>query len=190
MGAKSVQKLQLRDKKFQRKYLLPKERKAFKRAAKRLPSPQREFCLVLYYTGCRISEALALTPNQIDLDEKSLVIYTLKQREMFHYRIVPIPKQFVRQIYDIAESKTNDDRLFSFSRTTAFRIVNETMLSVGIVGIHASSKGLRHAFGITYVHEVGIEQVSYWMGHSSLETTRIYTTVGGREARKLAKKGW
>jgi len=54
--------VKLRDKHGQRKYLNAAERKAFKSAAERKHREVRTFCLVLYYTGCRISEALALAP--------------------------------------------------------------------------------------------------------------------------------
>jgi len=50
----------------QRKYLNAAERKAFLAAAVLQPRETLSFCLVLYYTGCRISEALALTPERVD----------------------------------------------------------------------------------------------------------------------------
>jgi hypothetical protein len=61
----------------QRKYLNAAERKAFKNAAEKQPREVRTFCLVLYYTGCRISEALTLTP------ELNMVSFGLCQSHRF-----------------------------------------------------------------------------------------------------------
>jgi integrase len=49
----------------------------------------RTFCLTLAYTGCRISEALELTPERVDLSDKSITFRTLKQRDKIKYRSVP-----------------------------------------------------------------------------------------------------
>ena len=51
-----------------RKYLNAVERRRFLRIVYSAPAPVRLFCLVRMWSGCRISEALALTPAAIDLD--------------------------------------------------------------------------------------------------------------------------
>jgi integrase len=47
-------------------------------AALKAPRAVRSFCEALHFAGCRISEALALTPKHIDLENKALVFETLK----------------------------------------------------------------------------------------------------------------
>ena len=50
-----------------RKYLIPEEReKYFDAIPEALNREQRTFALMLYYTGCRISEALAVQHSRID----------------------------------------------------------------------------------------------------------------------------
>jgi integrase/recombinase XerD len=50
-----------------RKYLISEEReKYFDAIPEVLNREQRTFALMLYYTGCRISEALAVQHNRID----------------------------------------------------------------------------------------------------------------------------
>jgi integrase/recombinase XerD len=49
-----------------RLYLTPGERDAFLRTAMGHDRPVRTFCSALYYTGCRISEGLHLTPRRVD----------------------------------------------------------------------------------------------------------------------------
>src|SRR5438046_1786891 len=46
-----------------RLYLTPGEREVFLRTALGHDRPVRTFCSLLYYTGCRISEALHVTPQ-------------------------------------------------------------------------------------------------------------------------------
>ncbi len=50
----------------QRLYITQSERNAFLEAASRADREVRTFCMVMAYTGCRISEALALTGKSID----------------------------------------------------------------------------------------------------------------------------
>ena len=56
-----------------RKYLTPAERDAFLKAADESEVREvRTFCATLAYTGCRISEALALTADRIDLKDGAI----------------------------------------------------------------------------------------------------------------------
>jgi integrase len=51
----------------------------------------RTLCLVLAHTGCRISEALALTVERVDLAAGTLTFQTLKQHGKVRYRSIPVP---------------------------------------------------------------------------------------------------
>ena len=57
---------ELFDRAGRRKYLTHDERKAFLKAADRAPREVRTFCHLLHFSGCRISEALALTYDRVD----------------------------------------------------------------------------------------------------------------------------
>ena len=78
-----------------RLYLTAAERSAFLIAAAKAPREVRSFCEVLHFTGCRISEALALTAKRIDLDGQALVFETLKKRRSGVYRAVPVPPRLL-----------------------------------------------------------------------------------------------
>jgi integrase len=56
-----------------RKYLTAVERDAFLREAEMADRPVRTLCMTLAYAGCRLSEALALTAEQVDLAAGVLV---------------------------------------------------------------------------------------------------------------------
>ena len=64
--------MQLHDAQGKRLYLTADERLAFMAAAARAARPVRTLCAVLHTTGCRISEALALTPEHVDLPGKAV----------------------------------------------------------------------------------------------------------------------
>src|SRR3954451_9020334 len=80
--------MQLFDAEGRRLYVTEDERRAFVAAAK-APREVRTFCSVLHATGCRISEALALTGQQIDLSGRVVVFESLKKRRRGVYRAVP-----------------------------------------------------------------------------------------------------
>ncbi len=61
------ERVQLYDPEGRRKYLSAAEREAFLSASEKAPREVRTLCLVLVYSGCRISEALALTADRVDL---------------------------------------------------------------------------------------------------------------------------
>src|SRR3954469_12812207 len=79
--------MQLHDAEGRRLYLTEEERRAFMAAAAQAPREVRTFCGVLHATGCRISEALALTAQQIDLSGRVVVFESLKKRRKGIYGV-------------------------------------------------------------------------------------------------------
>ncbi len=64
-------------------------------AAAKAPREVRTFCGTLHATGCRISEALALTARQIDLSGRVVVFESLKKRRRGVFRAVPVPPELL-----------------------------------------------------------------------------------------------
>lgn len=180
----------LHDRAGQRKYLNPEERLAFRRAIDRIDGKRRRaFCLTLFHTGCRISEALALTGDKIDVSEGTLIFRTLKQRSAVRYRAVPIPHTLMEIMLECRGD--SDQSLFTFSRTTGWKIIKTAMREAGLNGIKATPKGLRHGFAIASA-TVGIPlpKIQKWLGHEKLETTSIYLDYVGDDDRRLAERLW
>ncbi|KJB90562.1 hypothetical protein N826_38900 [Skermanella aerolata KACC 11604] len=49
-------------------------------------------------------------------------------------------------------------------------------------GLHRSSKGLRHGYGVHAItSRVRLNMLSKWMGHAILEVTAIYANAFGAE---------
>src|ERR1700684_2893214 len=119
----------------QRKYLTPAERKEFLRAAENAPHAVRTFCATLAHTGCRISEALALTAARVDVGAGVLVFESLKKRRKGIYRAVPVPPELletIKTVHDLAA--LGDARLWNWSRTTGWRRVREVMDAAALRG--------------------------------------------------------
>lgn len=192
--------MQLFDAQGKRLYLTADERRAFTAAAAKAERPVRTFCAVLHDTGCRISEALALTPERIDLSGRAVVFGTLKKRRQGVYRAVPVPPSFLDQldlVHGVQEAqkrgKGHTDRLlWPWARNTAWRHVKAVMEAAGIPdGPHRAPKGLRHGYG---VHAIGsgvpLNMLSKWMGHATLEVTAIYANALGAEEQGIAARMW
>jgi integrase/recombinase XerD len=181
-----------------RLYLSSSERKAFHDAAKEQRRDVRTFCHMLHITGCRISEALELTPGSVDLSQQVIVFRTLKKREKIHYRSVPVPTDFIDQLNMVhsirqEQKRQSAERLWNWTRTHAWRLVKGVMIDAGIDTAlpHATAKGLRHAFGIHAIaSEVPVTELKKLMGHAKLETTEIYVNATGAEQRQLVARMW
>jgi len=183
----------------QRKYVTRAERDAFLTAAAKAERDARTLCMTLAYSGCRVSEALALTADRVDLTGQMLVIETLKKRQRGVYRAIPIPPILIDaldMVHGIREAQSSRDggrdrMLWRWSRTTAWRRVCEVMTAAGIDGPQASPKGLRHGYGVAAV-EVGIalNMLRKWMGHADMETTAIYADAVGEQEQAIAARMW
>jgi integrase/recombinase XerD len=182
-----------------RKYLTAGERDAFLRAAERADRQVRTLCMTLAYAGCRLSEALALTADRVDLAAGAVVIESLKKRRAGIYRAVPVPPSLLEAldlVHGIRElqsrrGKGRGERLWPWSRMTGWRAVHGMMEAAELDGPHASPKGLRHGFGVAAV-SVGIplNLVQKWLGHAQLTTTAIYADAVGAEEKDIARRMW
>ena len=159
----------------------------------------RTFCAVLHDTGCRISEALALTPEHIDLPGKAVVFETLKKRRRGVYRAVPVPPGCsTSSTWCTASGRPEAGQgpcrpaAVAVSRMTAWRHVTAVMQAADIpAGPHRSPKGLRHGFGVHAISSgVPLNMLSKWMGHATLEVTAIYANALGAEEQGIAARMW
>ena len=181
----------------QRKYLTEDELDRFLAAAQRQERAEiRSFCLVLAHTGCRISEALALTARSVDLAEQTITLRTLKQRTE-RFRSVPVPEstidtlELVHGLRKAQKGRKASSRLWRWGRTQGFKHVKAVLAEAGIEGAHASPKGLRHGFGVRAIQKTRNPRlVQKWLGHRSLETTTVYMDVIGQEERDAAQGMW
>ena len=189
-----MQEWNLFDAEGHRKYLTPRESRAFLRAASRAPEDVETFARVLCETGCRISEALALTGDRIDVGAGVIVFETLKKRRSGVHRAVPVSEALIGrlvEVHHLSVAEAAEARLWPWCRMTGYRRVLELMAAAGLSGLHATPKGLRHGFAIAALEKgVPLTLVQKWLGHASLSTTAIYLNAVGAEERKIASRLW
>ena len=182
-----------------RKYLTAAERSDFLKAAERADRQVRTLCMTLTYSGCRISEALALTADRVDLVAGVLVFESLKKRRSGVWRAVPVPPALLEAldlVHGVREAQGRRDRgktlvLWPWSRMTAWRRVAEVMADARLEGTQASPKGLRHGFGVAAVSAgIPLNLVQKWLGHAQLSTTAIYADAVGAEEQNIAARMW
>jgi integrase len=180
------------DSQGKRKYLNASERQAFLRVVMlERDYKRRAFSLTLFYGGCRISEALNLTVERLDLANKNAVFETLKQRRRGVFRSVPLPDALIVLYGRIANGLAPSARVWTFSRATAYRLIIGYMVKAKIEGAMACPKGLRHGFAVACLaKKIPLTTLRKWMGHARLETTAIYLDVSGKEERQLAERLW
>lgn len=184
--------MQLFDAYGRRKYLTPDQRQKFLAAAENAMPEVFTFCWTLGLTGCRISEAVALTGTRIDRSAGAVVIESLKKRRRGIYRAVPVPPEFLTTLDRIHRlDALGDARLWQWSRVTAWRRVKEVMRAAELAGLYATPKGVRHGFGVkASVSEIPLNMTQKWMGHSRIETTAIYANAIGPEEQQIARRMW
>jgi integrase len=155
----------------------------------------------LYYTGCRISEALQVNPRRVDFSDQVIIFESLKRRRQGLYRAVPVPASLLdtldmvhglREIQKRGNKRDLERPLWPWSRSTAWRRIVSVMKDAGIMeGPHRVPKGLRHGYAIHALNKgVQLNLVSKWMGHAKLETTAIYANAIGEEQQAIAARMW
>jgi len=153
----------------------------------------------LWHTGARISEVLALTPASFHLDPRGahVSLNTLKKRGRPKATLSRVPARMVPlhdpgylnllRTYLASHSLRPQQRLFPITRQAAdarLRVIVETYDAAQLaakqpkLSIAVSCKTFRHSFAVNCVlHGRPLPALQAWMGHSSIETTQIYTQV-------------
>lgn len=176
-----------------RKYLTQSETRRFLEEARRTDLETYAFCALIAMTGCRISEALALSVDNLDFESKTIVFECLKKRRRHVFRSIPVPTEVLRTLrsHIRTQKRRPGDRLWTWSRMTGYRRVREIMEDIGVEGPQASPKGLRHGFGVSAIQAgVPLNMVQRWLGHADMKTTAIYTSAIGPEERDIASRMW
>ncbi|MHA7773879.1 tyrosine-type recombinase/integrase [Roseibium sp. M-1] len=188
--------MRLYDRANRRLYINAEERERIIEQAERQPLPRKALCLTLLYTGCRISEALALTTASVDSYSHLISIRTLKKRNRHQVREVPVPTVLTDVLTKLIGKQPDNPALFlhegqPLKRITAYRWIKHVMTLADIKGLQACPKGLRHGYGVHALRSgVPLNMLRKWMGHSSIETTAIYANAVGKEEMEIAGRMW
>lgn len=144
----------------------------------------------LYATGLRISELISLTPDNLHGREEYIRVVGKGGRE----RIVPVGSKALEWIERYGkEVRPGWDRRMAveiflnqrggrLTRQGVWKLIRRYGEMAGIKGL--SPHTLRHSFA-THLVERGadLRTVQMMLGHSSINTTEIYTHMGGERIR-------
>ena len=119
-----------------------------------------------FYQAMRVSEIVNLKPEDIDMGQK---IIRIKDAKGGKDRNIPIAPQVLRGLKNSVPIKCGVRALEISFKNKAKRILNRDL--------HFHS--LRHSGATYYLNEKkwNARQVQVFLGHSSLQTTQIYTHV-------------
>lgn len=139
---------------------------------------QLKLIFALYYgCGLRRNEGYKLTVNDIDFDKKTIFI---RQGKNYKDRIIPmntgVLKALEHYIYNFRNlQKTEHKRLF-LSATGTLNDSLQDLQKLTDIDKKLTLHILRHSIA-THLLQAGmsIESIALFMGHSSLESTQIYT---------------
>lgn len=182
----------------ERLYLNIEERERFMTATKFQDNDIKYFCQMIYYTGCRLNEAIGILYSRIDFNEKGVVIETLKRRKKGVFRFLDLPEDYLERLNDVyniqkIQSLQGEkmNRIWKFTDRTGQNYINRVMEQAEITGKKACAKGLRHSFGVLAIeNKIPISQLQQWLGHRFIDSTAIYIQAKGKERRNLAKRMW
>lgn len=147
---------------------------------------------LMWTTGARISEVLALTPGSFIEDgyDFGVILKTLKQRpgrpskaslQRSPKRYVPIVDLLLQdriQSYLYAGHFKKNERIFPMARQTVNRHITALVERVGGAPFSVSAHTFRHSFAIhLLLHGRPLKIVSKLLGHKSIDSTEIYTNV-------------
>lgn len=133
------------------------------------PDDDRRFYTFLLWTGCRRSEALNLTWENVNLERQTARVTGKGSKE----RIVPLHESLIHQL---EQSRRDIGKVFKqYYRDTWSKRFHNTALSCGI---KARLHDLRHS-AATYMLASGIDirEVQAILGHAQISTTMIYADV-------------
>jgi integrase/recombinase XerD len=158
------------------------------------PAALRDLCLIelLYGLGLRISEAIGLKLDQLNLSEGAVLVQGKGSKQ----RLVPLGGKVagsLRRYLEIWNGKGRTDTVLlnrsgrPLSRMGAWKIVQRLSLETGIA-LAVSPHTFRHTFA-THLIEAGadLRSVQEMLGHTDISTTQIYTHLDQEYLREVHK---
>ena len=140
------------------------------------------FLLLLARSGRRLGEILAITPRDINFDEKILWTNIEKTRRSGSRGMCFIDIKTATALKDYIESRLidKDERLFRRSRRTYQRLIMKYVKESGL-DIYVSVHSLRH-FVITSLRQLGWswENIQKVSGHKSVTSLAVYDHTDAR----------
>lgn len=149
---------------------------------------------LLFATGMRISELCSLKINDVNLYDKSILIYGKGSKE----RKIQIGNEMVLRALenykDTFLDEMKDSRHFfatqsvrTLSDQSIRRMINK-YTSLASIELHITPHMFRHTFATSLLEaDVDIRYIQEMLGHSSIHVTEIYTHVAMSKQRDILR---
>ncbi len=147
---------------------------------------------LLFATGMRISELCTLKSTDIDLYDKTILIYGKGAKErrlqIGNNDIIEILKEY-KDVYN--NEISNCQHFFatssgnSLSDQSVRRMINK-YVNLACIDMHITPHMFRHTFATSLLEaDVDIRYIQEMLGHSSINITEIYTHVAMSKQREI-----
>ncbi len=159
-----------------------------------LGARDRAMLEVLYSTGMRVSELIALNVGDVDLSSNVVRVQGKGKKR----RVIPLGPGAVRTILHFLDLRRNDPRNGSFDAEALFinkhgqrlstrsvrRKLDKYLLEAGL-DLSVSPHTLRHSFATHMLRRgADLRSVQEMLGHQSLSTTQVYTHLSGETVKE------
>lgn len=147
----------------------------------------RDYLLLrfMWRTGVRVSEAINVTPN--DIEFKNSVV-NIRKAKGGRQRRVLLDEETLKMLSDyvVALNTAEDRPIFPITRAQVFNLVKKYGAMIG-VKIHPHT--LRHSFAIHLVRSgMDLRRLQLLLGHSSLSITQVYLQFKDDDLREAYEK--
>ncbi len=160
--------------------------------ARRQARRDKAILLTFLYSGLRVGELIALTLADVQLSARKGKLI-VRQGKGEKRREVPLNATAREALAEwLAERPDGTQRVFTGSRGDGMTAsgVHRRLAELGrIAKVEVHAHTLRHTFSKNLIDAgVSLEKVASLLGHSSLNTTRIYTTPGERDLEAAVER--
>ncbi|WP_158408489.1 tyrosine-type recombinase/integrase [Desulfosporosinus fructosivorans] len=139
------------------------------------------FCKFLWRTGARVSEALGVTPKDIDYAKSVVVINTRKRRkDTNHNREIPLQKDFLEELKRFINSHAIPLNwpLFPFTSRTAFNYVKKACKKADFIDDRSHPSSFRHSYALhCLMNGLAINDVNELLGNRDIKKTMMYLEI-------------
>jgi len=142
----------------------------------------RDFMIATLFVwyGRRISEIAELTIDDIDFSKGNRGVINFLQKktrtgkkERVALPVLPPIEKFLKAYINKHITPFQHKRLFNIKRRQITNVLH--VLTEEYMGAKLRPHAFRHAIGDYLVRRKGLKYAQYWLGHSSISTTDIYT---------------
>jgi len=147
---------------------------------------------MLYATGVRVSELVNIKINDIDFNNKRIIVCGKGNKE----RIVYYGDYAEEVLYEYLDSREHNKENYLFVNNRndklterGVRYIIERIMSDLSIKTHVTPHVLRHTFATNMLNNgCDIKVVQELLGHSSLKTTEVYTHVTNERLKEVYYK--